>query len=69
MVTLERFINKHLFYNMIKMSKLTIVKQSLEKNLQLGIVEVFEYNSLPHIVGSWCHTVDFLVAPKRQKRS
>ena len=46
------------------MSKLSIVKQSLETNPEVVIAKVFENNYLPGRNGYWSHTMDFWVAPK-----
>lgn len=46
------------------MSKLTIVRQSLETNPEVVIAKVFENNYLPRRNGYWSHTMDFCVAPK-----
>ena len=48
----------------IKMSKLTIVRQSLETNPEVVITKVFEKSYLPGRDGFWSHTMDFFVAPK-----
>ena len=46
------------------MSKLTIIRQSLETNPEILIAKVFEENYLPERKGHLSHTIDFWVAPK-----
>lgn len=46
------------------MSKLTIVRQALETNPDVTIVNVDEKNYLPERQGSFSHIVDFCVVPK-----
>lgn len=46
------------------MSKLTIVRKSLETNPEVVIAKVFEKNYLPGRDGYWSHTMDFWVVPK-----
>ena len=46
------------------MSKLSIVRQALETNPEVIIVDSQERNYLPDRSGFFCHTMDYWVAPK-----
>jgi len=46
------------------MSKLSIIRKSLEEDPEVVIAKVFERNYLPGRIGYWSHTMDFWVAPK-----
>lgn len=46
------------------MSKLSIVRQALETNPEVIIVDSQERNYLPERSGFFCHTLDYWVAPK-----
>ena len=46
------------------MSKLTVVREALESNPDVVIVDVIEQNYFPGKVGWWSHTIDYRVAPK-----
>lgn len=47
------------------MDKLTTVRDALEANPDIVIVDVRDYNYIPERDGYWSHTVDFIVAPKK----
>ena len=47
------------------MSKLSIVRQSLEANPNVVIVKVDDQKYFPNADGFWSHKVDYIVAPRR----
>ncbi len=45
------------------MTSLSVVRSALEGNADIVIIDIAERNYLPE-TASWCHTVDFFIAPK-----
>lgn len=47
------------------MSKLATIRTSLQSNVNIQIVAVDEATHFPNTIGSWTHTVNFIVAPNQ----